>query len=139
MGIRLGSDNNQRDEVVGAGVRLPVLPGGEIELMGNADVTFLRNLKEYEFNAEVVYVHGGRAGGLYAGGGLGFRNTVFPDSVDRRTELGYTLVAGVRFATLGIIVPQVETRWIFIEDAPLTYQTLTVGVNLALWRPTARN
>lgn len=139
VGVRFGWDNKQRNEVLGAAVRLPILPSGQVELMGGTEVTFLRNLTEYEFNAEAVYVQGGRAGGVYGGGGLGLRNTIYPGSVERRTELGFTLVVGVRLTGLGILVPQVESRWIFIDDAPFTFQTLTLGVNLAFWRPTARD
>jgi hypothetical protein len=134
IGVRLGFDNRQREEILGAQVRVPVVPSGALELMGSADITFLRGLKEYQYSVEGVYVWDGRAGGLYGGAGLGFRDTLYPDSPDRRTELGYTIVAGIRFP-IGLVVPQVEYRWIVIGEAPFTFQNLSIGLNLALWRP----
>lgn len=138
LGVRFGYDNKQRNPVLGGQVRLPVLPSGAVELMGSMDVTFLRNLHEYQYNIEAVYVLDGRAGGLYGGGGLGMRNTLYGSDPERRTELGYTAVIGFRIVGLGLLVPQLEYRWVFIDEAPLTYQNLSLGVSLALWRPVAR-
>jgi len=136
FGVRLGYDNKQRDQLLGGQVRLPVLPDGTIELMGSMDVTFLRNLHEYQYNLEGAYVLDGRAGGLYAGGGLGWRNTIYPDGTNQRhTEMGFTALIGFRLVGLGLLVPQLEYRWVFIDAAPFTYQSLSLGVNLALWRP----
>ena len=139
FGLRLGWDQRQREEVVGAYLRLPILPTGELEVMGSADVTFLLNLKEYQYNVEIVYVLDGRAGGLYGGGGFGMRNTIYPNKVERTTELGYTAVVGFRLVGLGFLVPQVEYRWAFIHQAPFTYQNLTIGVSVAPWRHVQRN
>ena len=36
---------------------------------------------------------------------------------------------------LGLVVPQLEYRWVNIKDAPFTYQQLSVGMNIALWQP----
>ena len=139
LGARVGYDNKQQNEVLGAQLRLPVLPSGELELMPSMDVTFLLGLKEYQYNIEAVYVLDGRTGGLYAGGGLGFRNSIFADGQGRRTETGYTVVAGFRLVGPYLIVPQLEYRWVFIDEAPVTYQQLTIGVNVALWRPVSRS
>jgi hypothetical protein len=135
FGIRYGYDNQQRDDVLGAQVRIPILPHGEVELMPSVDITFLRGLKEYQYNIEAVYVLDGRAGGIYGGGGVGFRNTIFDESAGRSTEMGFTGVVGIRLVGLGLIVPQIEYRAVFIDKAPVTYQQLSIGVNLALWRP----
>lgn len=138
FGVHLGFDQRQREEVLGAQVRLPIIPSGEVELMGSANATFLLNLKEYQYNIEAVYVFDGRAGGFYGGVGLGLRDTIYPPSPTRTTELGYTAVVGFRLVGLGLIVPQLEYRWIFIDEAPFNYQNLSIGVNLALWQPVAR-
>lgn len=122
----------------GAQVRIPILPGGEVELMPNMDITFLRGTKSYQYNVEAVYILDGRAGGFYGGAGLGFRDAIFGLEPGRQTKMGFTGVIGIRLVGLGLIVPQIEYRWIFINDAPLTYQQLTVGVNLALWQPGPR-
>jgi hypothetical protein len=138
FGIRFGWDNQQQSQMLGAQLRLPIVPGGQIELMPSMDISFLRGLKEYQYNFEGVYVLDGRAGGLYGGGGIGLRNSIFTDGQGRRTERGYTAVVGLRLVDLGVVVPQIEYRWVFISDAPVTYQQLSLGLNLALWRPVAR-
>jgi hypothetical protein len=135
LGIRFGYDNQQQNEVLGAQVRIPVLPGGAIEIMPSMDIAFLRGLKEYQYNFEGVYVWDGRAGGLYGGAGIGLRNSIFGSNPGRTTELGYTFVVGFRLVDLGIVVPQLEYRWIVIDEAAITYQQISFGVNLALWRP----
>jgi hypothetical protein len=99
------------------------------------DIAFLRGLKEYQYNFEGVYVWDGRAGGLYGGAGIGLRNSIFGSNPGRTTELGYTFVVGFRLVDLGIVVPQLEYRWIVIDEAAITYQQISFGVNLALWRP----
>jgi len=141
FGVRAGYDNQQRHNVLGGQVRLPVLPRGQVELVPSLDVTFLSGLKEYQYNLELVYVLDGRSGGIYAGAGLGWRNTVWssdPADLTRSTERGFTAVLGIRIVELGIVVPQIEYRGVFIDAAPVNYQQLTIGVNLALWRPVRR-
>jgi hypothetical protein len=136
LGLRVGYDNQERRNLVGAQVRLPVLPGGQVELMPNMDITFLLlGEKVYQYNIEAVYVWDGRAGGLYGGGGLGIRNALFGNAQGHTTELGFTAVIGFRLVGLGIIVPQLEYRGVFISAAPINYQQLTLGVNVALWAP----
>jgi hypothetical protein len=96
LGVRAGYDNKLRKYLLGAQLRLPVLRGGQVELMPSVDVSFLRGRKEQQYNLEAVYVWDGRAGGLYAGAGLGIRNGVFGLGEERRSELGYTIVGGFR-------------------------------------------
>ena len=143
LGVRGGYDNQQRRYVLGGQLRLPVLPRGQVELMPNVDVTFARGLKEYQYNLELVYVLDGRSGGIYGGGGIGWRNTVWnADPSDtseiRSTKAGFTAVLGIRIVELGLVVPQIEYRGVFIGAAPVSYQQLTLGLNLPLWRPVRR-
>jgi hypothetical protein len=143
IGVRGGYDNQQRRWVLGGQLRLPVVPQGQVELMPSVDVTFARGLKEYQYNLELVYVLDGRSGGIYGGGGVGWRNTVFNEdptdpTVLRETHAGFTAVLGIRIVELGVVVPQIEYRGVFIGAAPVNYQQLTLGVNLALWRPVRR-
>jgi hypothetical protein len=133
VGVHFGYDNRQRSSLVGGQLRLPVLPSGEIELMGSANASFVNGFTDYQYNFEVVYVLDGRAGGLYGGGGLGLRSALFSTTGGRTTEMGYTGVLGIRLVGLGLIVPQIEYRWIFIDAASFTYQQLTFGASLALW------
>lgn len=137
LGVRGGYDNKQQSWILGAQLRLPILPGGEVELMPNADVTFLTGLKEYEYNLEAVYVLDGRAGGLYLGGGLGLRDTIYPTGSGRQTKAGYTVVGGFRIAGSSHFAPQLEYRFISIGAAPINYQQITLGLNLSPWPPVA--
>ena len=52
IGVHAGYDNRNRQEVLGAQLRIPLLPSGRVELITNTDVTFLRSLKEYQTNFE---------------------------------------------------------------------------------------
>ena len=74
IGGRVGYDNKQRDEVLGAQIHIPVVRSGVVEFLPNVDATFRPLFNEYQINLEAVYVLGDRTGGgLYAGGGVGFR------------------------------------------------------------------
>lgn len=135
IGVRVGRDSALHYNVVGGQLRIPVLPNGALELMPNMDVTFARGSKVYEYNLELVYVVGGDVGGLYGGGGIGFRRARFgPDpSVPRETARGYTGVLGLKIGGLGHVVPQVEWRWVWVSKEDINPQQVTLGVNVALW------
>lgn len=135
IGIRAGFDNAQSEPLLGAFLRIPVLPSGRVELLPNADVTFLPGYKEYQVNFDLVYVTAGRRGGVYFGGGAGFRNSVFsPDpNASRRNERTFSLVAGVRFGDLGRFRPEVESRWIFQDELVRDPRIVSVGASVALW------
>lgn len=134
IGVHGGYDYNSTGSLLGAQVRIPVLPAGWVEIMPSTDVTFLTGLKEYEYNLEAVVVSGGRRGGFYAGGGLGWRNTIYDDGAGRETRTAGTVVVGLKTAGMagpGISV-QIESRWIFVRG-PVKPRALTFGVNLPLW------
>jgi hypothetical protein len=136
-GVRVGYDDSQQGYMVGALIRVPVLRNGSVELMPNADVTFLPDFKEYQVNFELVYLTAGREGGLYAGGGLGFRNSTFSGdpNADRRTERTFSVVAGVRLGGLGFLRPQLETRWILQDEWSRDPRHVAIGLALRLWGP----
>ena len=135
VGVRVGFDNAQSRPMLGAMLRIPVLPNGTVELLPNADVTFLPGLKQYQFNLELVYVLDGRRGGFYAGGGIGLRNSIFgPDpAAARENEQTYSLVIGIRFGAIGRIRPELETRWIFVDQQVRDPRLVTFGATVALW------
>ena len=135
VGVRIGWDGAQQGQMVGALLRIPVLPSGMVELMPNADVTFLPGLKEYQVNFEAVYLTAARSGGLYAGGGVGFRNSRFsPDpSASRRNDLSYSLVVGVRLGGLGRFRPELEARWILQSEYARAPRPALIGLSVALW------
>ena len=134
-GLHMGYDNNANATVVGAQLRVPVIPTGHVELLPSSDVTFLPGLKEYQLNADAVFVTGGRSGGLYGGGGLALRNSIFTGGGERETRSGANVVVGL--TTRGRLggVPmgiQLEGRWVFL-DAEFDPRLFTFGVNLPLW------
>lgn len=132
-GIRFGYDNNANSTVLGAQVRIPVVRGAWLEVVPSGDVTFLPGLKEYQGNADVVWVSGGRRGGLYAGAGLAMRNSIF-DGPERETRTGASVLIGLVSRGFGDVPlgTQLEARWVFL-DADFSPRVLTLGVNLPLW------
>lgn len=135
IGVRVGFDNVQRQEVLGALVRIPILRNGSVELVPNADVTFLRGIKEYQLNAEAVYLWLSDDGGLYAGGGIGLRNTIPPTIPPggRETITTFSLVVGLKLTGLERVNPMVEFRRVFASDLAVDPQLISIGVTLELW------
>ncbi len=135
VGVRGGYDYNSTGYLLGAQLHIPLLPTGIVEIMPNADVTFLKGLKEYQYGVEAVFVTGGRRGGLYAGGGIGWRNSIYEQAPKRETKTTPTVVVGLRANEIPSIhlVPQVEVRWIFLPDVKVDPRVLSFGVNLPLW------
>lgn len=134
VGLRAGYDSQSTRSVVGAQIHLPVLPSGYVELIPNGSITFLTGLKEYQTGVEAVAVSGGAGGGIYAGGGLGWRSTIYGDATRREWRSSPTVVVGARTGNdfgppLGA---QIEVRWVFL-DGPYTPRVLTMGVNFPLW------
>jgi len=137
VGAHFGYDQAASGEVVGVQIRVPVLRGGQIELMPSASVTFVTRLREYQYNVDAVWVSGGREGGLYLGGGLALRNSIFgsdPTS-PRETLAGFQGVAGLKAGGGGTLVTQVEFRWVFLSEASYDPRSFSLGVNfpLSLW------
>jgi hypothetical protein len=135
IGVRVGFDNSQSRPMLGALARIPVIPGGAVELMPNADVTFMPGFKAYQLNLELVYLLQGRRSGFYAGGGVGFRDSVVPSDPNgpSRTEGTFSVLAGLRLGELGRVRPELETRWILDSDQARDPALVVFGASLALW------
>jgi hypothetical protein len=135
VGAKVGFDNAQSAPMVGALVRIPVIPSGSIEFMPNADVTFLDGFEIYQLNLEAVYLSQGRRGGFYSGGGIGFRNGIFSanPSDPRTTERVYSIVLGARFGGLGRVRPELEIRFILQDEQIRDPRTAMFGASVALW------
>jgi hypothetical protein len=135
IGARVGFDNAQSAPMLGAVVRVPVLPSGFVELMPNADITFLSGFTVYQLNVEAVYLTQGRRGGFYGGGGVGFRSGIFSADPNgpRTTEQTFSVVAGLRLGGLGRVRPEVEVRWILQDEQARDPRVVAAGVSLALW------
>ncbi len=133
-GFKAGYDNNASGEMLGVQLHLPVVRNGTLELMPNADVTFLNGLKEYQYTLDALYIPGGTGGGPYLGGGVALRNTIYGDdrSAARETRQGYSLVVGGKLGGAGPFGLQIEARWTFLESDILNPRTVTFGVNFPL-------
>jgi hypothetical protein len=112
-----------------------VLRNGAIEIVPNANVTFLSRLREYGFHVDAVYVRGGSQGGPYLGGGLALRNSIFGlDPTERRTtETGFDLVVGLKSGNASRLGTQVEFRWIFLPGVDYDPRIVTLGFSFPLW------
>jgi hypothetical protein len=134
-GLRAGYDNGVREEFAGALLRIPLLRSGRVELMPNMDVTFYRALKEYQYNLEAIYLSVPRTGGLYAGGGVGFRNTILPSdpAAGRQTITTWNIVLGAKFGGEDRLHPMLEFRRIFTSDLAVDPQQVSLGATLTLW------
>jgi hypothetical protein len=134
VGIRFGQQQRTGSWVLGAQLRVPILPSGLVEVMPNADMTFLNGEKQYEYAVDAVWVLGGRRGGPYLGAGPALRRGVFNADVGRETKKGWDIVLGLKtMPGRGIPVGiQLEERWIFMH-LPINPSVLTLGVNVPLW------
>jgi len=140
IGVKAGYDSKTNAEVLGAQIRIPLLRSGTVELIPHTDVTFATALKEYQYAVDAVYLLSGRRGGLYVGGGLAFRNTIYGSDpkVPRKTSQGYSVVVGTKFGGGGGLGAQLELRWVFISESGLDDvssvdpQVVTFGVNIPL-------
>jgi hypothetical protein len=135
IGARVGLGNVQQGEVVGAVLRIPVLRDGRVELFPNGDVTFQRGFKEYQLNLEAVYLLSGGNAGLYAGGGVGFRDTLTSSgtSVQRETLTTFSVVLGLKLTGLGRVHPLFEFRRVIVADLVVDPQVVSIGATLVLW------
>lgn len=75
LGIHVGYEYSTRGTVLGDQMRIPLLKSGYLELVPNGDITWGRGIEIYTGGAELVALSGGRRGGLFAGGGLAWRNS----------------------------------------------------------------
>ncbi len=135
IGARFGFVQRAGGNVVGAQVRIPVLPSGAAELVPGGSITFNSGgRKDRELTLDGVYVLGGPEGGLYAGGGLALRSAIWEVDGDRETKSGPTGVIGLKTNSVGgaPVGVQLQVRWVWMDEE-LTRQIMTFGVNFPLW------
>jgi len=132
VGVHGGYESPSTGSVLGAQVRIPLHPSGYVELVSTGDVVFLPRLKEYLSGVNLVAVSGGRRGGIYVGGGVTWRNTLYDGA--RATRRFPTIVAGLRSPELfgSRLGTQLEVRWIRVDTAAKP-KVMTLGVNVPLW------
>lgn len=136
VGVQAGYDQKSQAELLGGQIRIPVIRSGAVEIVPNAHVVFLNNNKEYQYNIDVVYVFGDARGAAFAGGGIGWRDTVLgaPLGVPRATLSGYSLVFGAKSGGTGLLSTQIEARWVFLNDSDFQPLAFSLGLNFSLWR-----
>lgn len=135
VGVRAGWDQRANAELLGAQLRIPVLRSGIVQLVPSADIAFLQGAKEYQYSAEVSWVPGGRRGGPFVTGGVGWRDSVFSADASadaRNTFFGYILGAGVK-SQVGPLEFELGLRWIFLNDTSYRPSPATVGINYPFW------
>ena len=131
-GVHGGYDYTSQSYLLGAQLRIPLHPSGYLQVVPNGDIVFQPRTKDYLAGANLVAVSGGRRGGIYAGGGLTWRNALREGG--RSTKRSPAIVVGVLSPTLfgAPFSTQLEVRWIR-EDTPLKPKLLSFGVNFPLW------
>ncbi len=132
-GFHAGYDSNAKGSMVGARFAIPALPSGWVELVPNADITFLTGMRAYRAGVDLVVVIGGRRGGVYAGAGWGVRNAIYV-APDRDTRDAPSVVVGAKTGVLrgAPFATQIEMRWAFV-DGPFDPRVLSLGINFPLW------
>lgn len=133
-GAGIGYDGESNGTFLQTHFRIPLLRSGRLELIPSGSITFITNLREYQYNADLVYVTGGQSGGIYVGGGIGWRNSIFgPNALTPRETLrGYNAIFGLRSGAGGEFGVQIEARWTFLSDTEIDPRTIAFGINFPI-------
>ena len=125
VGAHAGVDYLFDGFVAGGQAIFLVDPWGRLALIPNAELEFRRGLRDWQANADAAVMP---ARGIFVGGGLAWRNTIFEEELGRETKQGYSAFVGYREPpSPGQFAPQIELRWSFIDR--LRPRTLTIGLN----------
>ena len=129
IGAHVGVDYLFEGFVIGGQAHLHLDPWGRIALIPNAEYEIRRGLRDWQANLDASL---SPILGVYVGGGVAYRNSIFDEEVGRETIRGYSVFVGYRAPPLpGRINPHIELRWSFIGD--IRPRMLTVGVNYPLF------
>lgn len=138
VGVRFGWEQDNLvsgNATLGAGIRLPVLPNGKVEILPSADVVFLTNAKDYQYSIDGVWAPNGPRSGVYFGAGVGWRDSLIGAASPgdgRSTYFGYNLLLGGKTG-LGPLQLEFMLRWIFLNDTDYSPNSFGVGLGLPLW------
>ena len=112
IGVRAGWSMRDSSPLVGASLRIPLpIPLVRPSLIGSGDLIFQDGLTERLALLDLVV---GLAPTVYAGGGPAWLNSVYEVEEPRRTEMGFSLVAGAR-GRLGPVASEVQFRWLRVD------------------------
>ena len=128
VGLRLGWSIRDSAPSAGAQLRLALpVPIVRPAIAVGGDVLFQSGLRELQGTADLTT---GLIAPLYVGGGAAVMNTVFEDELERRTEVGYSLLAGVGGGRTGVLTTSFEFRWVKVADRSVRLLMLTLGYPL---------
>lgn len=135
VGLKAGWDSRANGEILGGHVRIPLVRAGVFELLPSLEAVFLRGAKEYQYNVDAAWVPGGVRGGIFAGGGVGWRDSVIGTELGnpRQMLFGFNAFGGGR-TNLGPVQIEFLLRWTFLNDTSYQPNSASLGINLPLWR-----
>jgi len=130
----VGYDEQARGEVLGAQFRIPILRNGILEFVPNAEMVWVTQSKEYQYNLELAVVPGGLSGGLVIGGGAGWRDAVVGTNAQdpRNTIFGWVVSVGGKTG-LGPIQIEALLKWTWLNDTDYRPNSASLGVNYPFW------
>ena len=133
VGVRGGYDFDAAAWSIGGQASIPF--ARRLAFMPSGDAFFGDDRTDWQLNADLA-LRLGRAGFLYAGGGLALLNRVHEDDVDAEaeTKAGANVFAGLQTPGLRLhFRPFVEARWTLVDDdSPFR---LAFGANVRLGGP----
>ena len=134
IGAKVGWDSRANGELLGGHLRIPVVRSGTVELYPSVEAVFLPGAKEYQYNLDAAWVPGGARGGVFAGGGLGWRDSVIGSDLGdpRQTFFGFNAFGGGK-TNLGRVQVEFVLRWTFLNDTDYQPNSASIGLNLPLW------
>ena len=135
IGARFGWDQSANGETAGLQIRIPLVRSGVVEFMPNAELIYPNRPRESQYNLELMYIPGGVRGGVFIGGGVGWRTTTVVNTGPSQPEqrlFGYTLALGGT-TNLGPIRVEATLRWIFLRNSTYRPNPVTLGISLPLW------
>lgn len=135
IGAKVGWDSRANGELLGGHLRIPVIRSGTVELYPSVEAIFLPGAREYQYNLDAAWVPGGARGGVFAGGGLGWRDSVIGTDLGdpRQTFFGFNAFGGGK-TNLGRVQVEFVLRWTFLNDTEYQPNSAAIGLNLPLWR-----
>ena len=135
IGAKVGWDSQANATAVGGHVRIPVVRDGTIELYPSAEAILLTGTKEYQYNLDAAWVPGGVGGGVFAGAGVGWRDSVIGMDVGdpRQTFFGFNAFGGGK-TNLGPMQIEFVLRWTFLNETQYQPNSASIGLNFPLWR-----
>lgn len=128
VAARLGWSIRDAAPAVGVQLRIPLpIPVLRPSLTAGGDLVFQQGLRERQGFADATL---GMFAPLYVGGGAVALNSVFSDSAERQTKLGFSLVANVRGGRMGPLTSEIEFRWMKVGELSPRFLTLSLGYQL---------